>query len=213
MELHELIAQRRAERGLTQTQLALLAGTQQQTVARIEKGETRHSRAMTRILRELEIDPPGSSHPKVAGAPLAEGANYRPPPDLVGNRDLPVYSAVEGGPGEMVITAEPIDLVPRPWYLGTVKEGYGVLVVGESMVPAYEPGDIAIVNPKLPPTRNKPFIVTSNDEDGEFRAMIKQLIGWSTDVWRVRQYNPPKDFDLLKRDWPKAVRVVGKYNG
>ena len=147
--------------------------------------------------------------------PLKSG--FRPPPDIFGERDLPVYAAAEGGPGEMVINTDPIEIVPRPWYMKEVKDGFAILIVGESMIPAYEPGDMAIVNPRLPPMRNKHAVFVTGEHGGrnggEFKATIKRLIKWDARQWQVEQYNEPKGFTLERRDWPEALRVVGKYEG
>lgn len=142
---------------------------------------------------------------------LRQGA---PSDTVLGVRDLRVFAAVEAGPGAMVVSTDPIELVPRPWYLREVKEGFAVLVVGESMVPAYEPGDMAIVNPRLPPLRGKDMIFVKGDEhDGEFTASIKRLVNWTATEWTVCQFNPKRTFAMAKSEWPKAMRVVGRYTG
>lgn len=130
----------------------------------------------------------------------------------LGARDLPIFAAVEGGDGDLVISTEAVDLVPRPWYLGEVKDGYGVIVTGESMVPAYEPGDMAIVNPRLTYMRGKIHIFTAESENSHFKATIKRLVSVTDTDWIVEQFNPPKEFKLPKSIWTHAKRVVGKYN-
>lgn len=131
----------------------------------------------------------------------------------LGARDLPVFAAVEGGDGDLVVSTEPVELVPRPWYLGEVKDGFGVIVTGESMYPAYEPGDTAIVNPRLPYMRGKIHIFTAESENSHFKATIKKLVGATDKHWKVEQFNPPKVFELDRSIWTNARRVVGKYNG
>lgn len=131
----------------------------------------------------------------------------------LGARDLPVFAAVEGGDGDLVVSTEAVDLVPRPWFLGEVKDGYGVIVTGESMVPAYEPGDIAIVNPRLSYMRGKTHIFTAEGENSHFKATIKRLVAVTETDWVVEQFNPPKKFNLPKSVWTHARQVVGKYNG
>lgn len=147
------------------------------------------------------------------GAAAAVETNFRPPPEILGARDLPVYAAVEGGRGQMVVSTDPIELVPRPWYMREVRDGYAVLVVGDSMEPAFEPGQMAIVNPRLPPMRDADVILVAGENEGEFTASIKRLINWTAQEWRVRQFNPERKFSLSRREWPKALRVVGKYYG
>lgn len=84
------------------------------------------------------------------------------------------------------------------------------------MSPAYEPGDMAIVNPKLPIVRGRTYIFAS-EGNGEFKGTIKRLVGQTADYWEVEQHNPPspaqKRFKLAKAEWPKALRVVGRYEG
>lgn len=130
----------------------------------------------------------------------------------MGARDLPIFAAVEGGDGDLVISTEAVDLVPRPWYLGEVKDGYGVIVTGESMSPAYEPGDMAIVNPRLTYMRGKIHIFTAESENSHFKATIKKLVSVTETDWVVEQFNPHKKFNLPKMVWTHARRVVGKYN-
>jgi phage repressor protein C with HTH and peptisase S24 domain len=131
----------------------------------------------------------------------------------LGARDLPVFAAVEGGDGDLVVSTEPVDLVPRPWYMGEVKEGYAVIVTGESMIPAYDPGDMAIVNPKLPHMRGKVHIFTCESENSHFKASIKVLVRATETEWIVEQHNPPKTYSMPRSVWTHARRVVGKYNG
>lgn len=208
MELAEMIRVRRIEMGLSQEQLASKAGTSQQNVERIENGTVKHSRYMNAILRELGLE--SGTAPK--------GEASRPIPQFLGESDLPVYSAVEGGPGEMVVSTEPIDFVPRPWFLKNVKDGYAVVVTGESMIPVYEPGDLVIVNPRLQAIRGKNAIfVSGSHELGDFKATVKRLLRSAPDAWHVKQYNPPdgmtEEFALPKRQWPLALRIVGRYEG
>ena len=187
-----------ASLGGRQAALATEVGVTQPTVSRWLNGAMPDPEAEFR-LRELQT--------------RLGDASFRPPPQFLGERNLPVYSAVEGGPGEIVVSTDPIEMVPRPWYLGQVKEGYAVLVVGESMAPAFEPGDMAIVNPRLPPVRGKTHIFTNEPDDGSFTATIKRLVGQSTSEWKVEQFNPKKEFGLKRSDWSKALRVVGRYEG
>jgi phage repressor protein C with HTH and peptisase S24 domain len=128
-------------------------------------------------------------------------------------RDLPVYGAAQGGAaGAMLVSSDPIQWVGRPDPLLTVGAGYGVYVVGESMIPAYEQGDIALVHPALPPRRGSDVILTRQDPDGTLHVLVKRLVGWTDEAWRVRQYNPEREFDLPRAQWREVQTIVGKYN-
>ena len=88
-------------------------------------------------------------------------------------------------------------------------------ITGESMIPEFEPGDLAIVNPHLPPIAGVTCIFYG-EEDGEARATIKRLRRQRQDAWLVRQWNPPEgmkeDFALRRADWPICHRTVGKHS-
>ncbi|HEX4505066.1 MAG TPA: S24 family peptidase, partial [Alphaproteobacteria bacterium] len=90
-------------------------------------------------------------------------ADAQPPVPAATPRDFPVYGAAQGGPsGAMAMSSDPIQHIARPDPLMTVKagSGYGIYVVGESMSPAYEQGDIALVHPGLPPRRGADVILS-----------------------------------------------------
>lgn len=138
-----------------------------------------------------------------------------PGDELVGSaKDLPIYAAAMGGEGHMIVTFEAIDWVKRPAVLQNVKGGYGILCRGESMIPAYWPGDTALVNPHLQPTRDTDavFFHTPPKERGDEEAIIKRLVGINDREWTLEQYRPALTFTESRIDWPVCHRVVGKYN-
>lgn len=145
----------------------------------------------------------------------AQIAETKPAPEplFLLERNLKVFAAAEGGTGEMIVSSEPIDFVPRPWYIQHVKEAYAVIVVGTSMEPAFEVGDMAIVNPKLPPVRGKDAIFVASKDGGDWRATIKRLVRTTDKEFVVAQFNPPKELKLQRSEWQQAFRVVGKYTG
>src|SRR5690606_22237218 len=128
------------------------------------------------------------------------------------DKSLPVYAATMGGDGHVIITFDPIEYVKRPAVLEHVKDGYGVLIVGESMIPAYRPGDTALVNPRLPPQRDTDVVLFHNPPNDEAECIIKQLNGFNDQVWHLEQFNPADTFDEYRKEWPICHRVVGKYN-
>ncbi|RDE08433.1 helix-turn-helix transcriptional regulator [Pelagibacterium lacus] len=127
---------------------------------------------------------------------------------------MPVYAAAMGGEGHIIVTFDEIDRVKRPAELENVKGGYGLLIKGDSMVPAFDEGDMALVNPHLPPARDKNVILYHTPPDGaEAEAMVKRLLNWTDKEWTLRQYNPPMDFKEFRQEWPVCHRVVGRYDG
>lgn len=133
---------------------------------------------------------------------------------LVGDKSFPVYAAAMGGDGHQIVTFEAIDYVKRPAILESVKDAYGVYIVGESMVPAFEPGDMALVHPHLPPARDKNVVLYHVPPLGsnEAEAIVKRLVRYNDQDWFLKQYNPEHEFTETRADWPYCHRIVGKYD-
>jgi phage repressor protein C with HTH and peptisase S24 domain len=126
--------------------------------------------------------------------------------------DLPVYGTAQGGPdGAEIVSDYAVDYVARPAVLLKVRDGYGMIVTGDSMSPEHKAGSIALVNPHLPPRPGDSCVFRSHGEDGTSLALIKEYRGQSDTEWKVRQHNPQKDFKLKKSDWQVAHRAVGNY--
>lgn len=129
-----------------------------------------------------------------------------------GDSDLPVYASAEGGPSGMLVNSDPIDWVKRPEPLISVRNAFAVYVIGESMEPRYEQGDMILVHPTKPVRRDDDVLLYGQQGDGGRAALIKRLIRWSDSSWTVKQYNPAKEYDLPRSEWQQAFVVVGKYN-
>jgi transcriptional regulator with XRE-family HTH domain len=204
-------------RGWRQAELAAAIGVTQPTVSRWLGGQLPDPLAQERLRQLIGGAYAGMPAIRPQAPPDPVRSQFAPAREFLGERDLAVFAAVEGGPGDIVVSTDPIDMVPRPWYMGAVRDGFAVLVVGESMVPAFRPGDMAIVNPRLAPMRGKDHIFTQEGIDGSFIATIKHLRGWTEDEWQLEQFNPPPGaapaFSLLRLQWRRAFRVVGKFDG
>ncbi|MCM0018409.1 MAG: hypothetical protein NBV67_00280 [Tagaea sp.] len=150
----------------------------------------------------------------VAGSPPYNPPYPRPvaPAALVGERDLPVYGAAMGGEGALQVDPNPIEWVKRPAPLMGVAKAFAVYVVGDSMSPAYEQGDMILVHPSRPIERGLDALLVNVPETGEWRAIVKRVEGWTEKVWRLAQFNPKRSFDVPRADYPQAFKIVGKYN-
>lgn len=132
---------------------------------------------------------------------------------VAGGARTPVYAGAQAGDGRLIISLDEIDWVKTPSVLENVKGGYGILIDGESMVPAFWPGDVALVHPHLRPARQKNVVLYHTPPDGaEAEAIIKQLNGWNDREWHLEQWNPHREFDEFRQEWPICHRVVGKYD-
>lgn len=130
---------------------------------------------------------------------------------LLGEKDLPVFGTAQGGSGALIVTDQPVDWVVRPNPLLRVKDGYGMLVTGDSMTPEHKHGSIALVNPHLPWRPGHTCVFRRHDDDGTVYAIIKELRRWTDDTWYVRQHNPKKDFTLKRSEWQVCHVTVGNF--
>lgn len=212
-EIGQIIRAAREKRELSQAQLGRLIGIKQASIQAVEKGETARSKFLPEIVRELGIapgdvglppDPPGNVSPT---ALPAVGDPYGP-------KDFQIYSAAEGGPGEILRSVDPVDWWPRPIEVQRVTGAYGMYIVGTSMEPEFEPGHVAVINPNLPHVGGKPYIFYAETEDGSVRATVKRLRHQTGDAWHVTAHNPgdgqKADFTLPRSLWKVAHRIVGR---
>jgi len=212
------IRQWRDARRWTLAELARRVGTSAQQMGRLEAGTRRLTQDwMVRIAGALAVMPQDLLPEAVAGAGKAaevdaRGVPLQMLPAGLGARDLPVYASAQGGPTGMIIDSHPTDWVLRPQPLLRVQKAFAVYVVGDSMEPVYEPGDLLLVHPGLPPARGRDVLLTAQRPDGDTAALVKRLVQSTSNDWIVRQYNPPAEFPLPRREWQTAYVIVGKYH-
>lgn len=210
-EISAQIFRAREARGWSQAELADRAGTHQQTVDRIEKGQSKQSQYVADLLRALDLPLNDERSTTVRGAP----AKIVSGDDLVGERDLPVHTAAEGGDGALIVSNEAIEYVKRPQPLVGVPNAYGLYVVGDSMQPRYEQGDTVLVHPGRPPGTNVDVVLYRADH-GDHYCIVKRLRRATKDKWLLTQWNPPpgeeRDFELPRDEWPVCHVIVGAYS-
>ena len=184
--------------GYSQAGLARALGKDAAAVNRMLKGDRQiKANELPVIAAYLNSTPPGTDE---QGYPLSIRAVQQG-----GDRaDVAVWASAEAGAdGAMVLTSEPIDYIRRSERMQGVKNPFAFYVIGTSMSPAIEHGDQVVVNPAIPPRPGCDCVFIHDDGDGSMRALVKRLVKSNADSWRVKQYNPAKEFDLPKRRWPK----------
>ena len=126
---------------------------------------------------------------------------------------MQVFSSAQGGTeGAMVLSNEPVAWIPRDARLDGVGDAYGCFVSGDSMEPAYERGNLLLVNPTANVGPGDDCLFLREAPDGTRYVLIKRLVKASAHSWTVKQYNPPKTYALPRKEWQKAHLVIGKYN-
>lgn len=207
---------------LSQKKLGGLIGVSQVTIKKIESGETVKSKHLAMIAQVLELDlakldlalARSVNHPRIRKVPDATSPLVTiPGSELTGADDLPVHASAQGGRGALVVSTDPVDWTTRPASLARVKDAYGVIVSENSMAPEYEPGDIALVNPHLPPKVGRTCVFYSEGKDGAVEACIKRLRKDMPEAWHVTQFNPKRNLILKKAQWQKCHVTVANHKG
>src|SRR6266568_9258614 len=101
----------REEARLSQLDLARAAGISQQLVAAIETGRTKSTKFLARIALALNRRP-GDLDPD--WLPVEEQRDAVHPASF-GDRDLPVYGSAEGGEGQIIVSPDAMEFIPRPF--------------------------------------------------------------------------------------------------
>lgn len=186
----ETIRKARLERGWSQAQLARIAGTSQQTVARLELGQNERSGALSNILRLLNLNVSGDE-------PLM--------------REVPIVGVL--GAGAEIFSVDDheqgagLDTVHIP--AATMgKDAVGVIVRGDSMEPAFSDGDVVFYDTRhtvdFAPIYGK--MVVARLVDG--RTYLKKL-SYSQGVLMLLSLNGEPIVSPVI-EWAAQVRFVKK---
>jgi phage repressor protein C with HTH and peptisase S24 domain len=154
----------------------------------------------------------GSATQQAAAGAARDPAQALAPLPRLGRQDLPVWAAAQGGEeGAMLITTSPVEWIVRPREL-EVADAFAVFLIGESMSPRYDHGDQLFIHPHRPPRPGDDCLFIRQQDDTSFFGLAKTLLRATAGKWHVRQFNPQKDFDLDRRQWTRAWKIVGKMN-
>lgn len=189
--------------GKTQKGLAVALGVDPAAISRLLVG--------TRQLKAAEIEKAqiylsgGSSLPQPKSSPSysqQEGTTDK----------IRVLGMAEcGADGWALFNGEVVDMVNRPPSLAGAPNGFAVYVVGTSMAPRYEPGEVVYIHPGRPVTPGCYVLVqTVPLEDGAApRAVIKRLVRRSGAKVTLEQFEPPKTFNINVSEIVSIYKVVG----
>lgn len=217
---------RRARKAAQLTQIQLSAAVRrlggdlsQSQLSAIEKDEVERPGSIVELARALGLtaeqllgDTPPQQDSLFATARVIAATTPQTPP-VVHHQiaaDVPVWASVAAGngDGEMLLTDTPIDYIRRSDPIMNAVDPFAFYIVGDSMEERLYQGDQVVVNRSLPLRPGDECVFISQGEDGQLRGLVKRLMRSTADAWKVRQLNPRKDFDLPKRLWTKAYRIV-----
>lgn len=208
--------------GLSERAACLKAELKVDAIRNIRRGRAPRAETLTALARALDLPPTalldGPATPAPAPMPPApdlddgfEPAIIDLPAPAAMPLNVPVYGVCEGGSdGAFEMNGSVIDFVRRPPGILHAKNVYAVYVVGTSMEPRFEPGDLLYVSPNKPAQPGCDVVIqmVGETEDSPRRCYVKRLVRRSPSAVRVRQYNPDKEYELNGREVLAIHRVL-----
>jgi phage repressor protein C with HTH and peptisase S24 domain len=218
-------------RNLTQAELAAAVRKRggdlsQPQVSAIEKDEVERPGSLIELAAELETSeayligktdlpnaaPPATDPAASANATLAPDAPL-PPYRTEMPKDVPVYGVAVGGPldpqFDFELNGTIVDYVRRPPRFIGRTDLFAAYVHGSSMRPWREPGQLIYMEAAKPPRILDYVLVEMRPKaSGARPVLIKRLLGVTSGKIRLRQYEPPKDFDVERDAVFRMYRVI-----
>ncbi len=198
---------------VTQEAAAKHFGVTRSTVNQWESGRTKPSEdrhaaisALYNITLDEITDDSGQNRPQIIRQEKIP---------IGGPVDLPIYSSNEltggvwGADPTMIIA----NLARDTSRYST--SAFGIYCHGSQQSPAFEPRDLVVVDPQRPVAPGDDVVLVQHYQIGEltpFQGILRRLLAVTDTHWRVRQFNPARDYNLTKEEWPKALWVSGKYS-
>lgn len=206
----------RLERGLSQAALAEQAKVAQSLIGGLEGESIQTTKKLPRIAKALgvrpeEIDPDYAVESGMRSIPGPNASTPLVPYWVSANEDLPLYSVVETELGLFVRKQRPAFMLARIHTLRFSEEAYALIIAASVMEPEFFAGDIAYINPDLPPIQNTTCVFYEDDElTRHIVARLDKVADshWITTTWNVRGKRQSQPLD--RKQWPICHRVVAK---
>jgi hypothetical protein len=210
-----------ARAGRTQRGLALALGVDASAVSRLLHGQRRlRAHEIPVAARYLGLESAGPLAPALPGfAERGAAPRHRPAAQGIPGAGWPLeLRGVAAGSAPdidddlfLLNDAQPIDRVRRPDGLIARPEAFALQVIGASMAPRYEPGDVIAVDPGEPPAIGADVVVALAAADGEATGralLLKRLLRLTPRQVQLEQFNPRRDDILLPRARVAALWTV-----
>jgi transcriptional regulator with XRE-family HTH domain len=143
------------------------------------------------------------------------GGNERQPVGDVRGNPLVVYRTVliEGAKrGGFMLYAEPIDEVPRPFFLKFSQTAFAVKVLTDENFPVYKRWDTILIDPGGSHALGEDHMFTPDIDPKGGHSVIGNLKQSTGSHWIVHTYGTKQDHELPKAEFPNAWPIVGRYN-
>lgn len=148
--------------------------------------------------------------PKQGDAPATIAAPRVSPPGQpqASQRTLPVFGLAAGAPlGNHTMSNDPVEYVPAPPALQSVRDAYVLIVTGDSMEPRYFAGEPIFIHPHRP-IRKGDHVAIQEEVDGGISVSVKIFDRQTDEHLVTRQYNPPAEVKFLRKRIQAVHRVL-----
>lgn len=202
--LKDRIAERLAALGISGRAASLDAGFHPDTIRNALRDRSKKPRADTliKLSRILRCPVDWLAEGIETAEPGAPGLWETPaailPPRSEMRRDVPVLGTAAGSlQGSFQVDAAAIDYVRRPPGLEGARDIYALYVVGSSMSPRFEEGELVYVSERRPARIGDYVVVQTLDgSDGAVYAYCKRLRRRGPDTLVLEQLNPAAEIVL-----------------
>lgn len=206
----------RKQRGYVQRQIAEVAKVSIPAVGQWERDENQITMENLRKVAEfLRIDPVAAYKGELRyldeGSDLSEVERVTDtlPVDL-GPEDVEIRGVSVGGDdGDFSWNGQIVGYARRPAGIARVRNVFAVHVIGDSMVPRFEPGDLLYCGGREP-VPGEDVVIEMFPEGTETvgKAYIKRLVNRSKSQIVCKQYNPPREMEFNPYAIKGMFRVI-----
>lgn len=155
-------------------------------------------------------EPPTFGNTTLSGGELDRSAGTLLPAVATLDKDVEVRGVAVGGEDACFsFNGEVVDYARRPPGLVGSKNAFALYVVGDSMSPRYDEGDMVFVHPGRPPRPGCDVIVELHGHDGEpGSCYIKRLERRTPTRLVLTQFNPSREIVLPLQKVCNVFRIL-----
>lgn len=116
----------------------------------------------------------------------------------------------EAQTGDFALNGQVVDRVRRPPALEGATGVFGIYVLGDSMEPRYENGDLVFIHPGRPVTVGSDVLVEMHAHEGDSHgaAYLKRLAKRTGGYLLLEQFNPPRQIKVPMKQVKHIYRVM-----
>lgn len=211
-----VLRQARKQRGYVLRQVAEVAGVSTAAVGQWERDENDLTMEnLRKVATFLGIDPLAANRgelrytDKKQDLSDVERVTDAAPVDM-GPEDVEILGVSVGGDdGDFALNGQIVGYARRPAGIARIRNVFAVHVIGESMVPRYEPADLLYCGGRAPvPGDDVVIEMFPKDDETVGKAYIKRLVRRTASEIVCKQFNPAMEMTFNPYEMKAMHRVI-----